>query len=88
MTIREFFELYKEPSNMEERVWEFIVDKNDKFVDKQDLYEFYQELLDKEIIDFTIINQIDYEQDIVYSLGGLKVYPKAKVFIYTTDWCE
>lgn len=88
MKIKEFFELYKEPECEESLVWEFNIDKNYHIVDKQDLFDNYPELLDKEMTDFTIVNQIDYEDDIVYGMNGLKIYPKTKVFIYTTDWSE
>ena len=88
MRIREFFELYREPECEANLVWEFNIDKNYCIADKQDLFDNYPELLDKEMTDFTITidNQIDYENDIVNGLKGLKIYPKTKVFIYTTDW--
>ena len=85
MKIKGFFELYREPECEENYVWEFNIDKNYRIVDKQDLFN-YPELLDKEMVDFTIVNQTDYEHDIVNGLDGLKIYPKTKVFIYTTDW--
>lgn len=88
MKIREFFELYREPECSENLVWEFNIDKSYCIVDKQDLFDNYPELLDKEMTDFTIVNQIDYENDTVNGLDGLKIYPKTKVFIYTTDYRE
>jgi len=85
MKIREFFELYREPECVEDYVWEFNIDKKYKIIDKQGLLN-YPELFDKEMTYFTIVNQIDYEKDVVYSFGGLKVYPKARVYIYTTEY--
>lgn len=86
MKIRDFFSLYKEPENEESLVWEFSIDKSYYIVDKQDLFDNYPELLNKEMTDFTIVNQLDYENDLVYGMDGLKIYPKTKVFIYTEDW--
>lgn len=86
MTIREFFATYKEPEDSESKVWGFIINKDICFSDISDLLYFHSHMLDKEIKDFTIVNQLDYEMDTVYGRSGLKIYPKTKVFIYTTDW--
>lgn len=86
MKIKEFFELYKEPENYENKVWAFVIDKDVQFNGVADLYCFRPDILDKEITDFTIVNQLDYENDSVYGMDGLKIYPKTKVFIYTEDW--
>ena len=86
MKIREFFELYREPRCEENYVWDFTIDEIHCIVDKQDLFDNYSELLDKEITDFTIINQIGYDNDIVNGTDGLKIYPKTRVFIYTSGW--
>lgn len=86
MKIRDFFDLYKEPENKENKVWAFVIDKDISFDNIKELYYFYPRILDKEITDFTIVSQLDYEVDTSYSREGLNVYPKTKVFIYTEDW--
>lgn len=86
MKIKDFFSLYKEPENEEYKVWEFVIDKDISFDRVSELVYFHSHILDKEITDFTIVNQLDYEVDTSYSREGLNVFPKTKVFIYTEDW--
>lgn len=86
MKIKDFFDLYQEPENTKFKVWAFVIDKDINFDDVNDLYFFYPHILDKEITDFTIVSQLDYEIDTTYSREGLNVFPKTKVFIYTEDW--
>lgn len=86
MKIRDFFDLYKEPEDDNYKVWGFVIDKDISFDNIKELYYFYPRILDKEITDFTIVNQLDYEIDTTYSREGINIYPKAKVFIYTEDW--
>lgn len=86
MKIRDFFGSYKEPENEEYKVWSFVIDKDISFDNVKELYFFYPRILDKEISDFTIVNQLDYEIDTSYGREGINVYPKTKVLIYTEDW--
>lgn len=86
MKIKEFFELYKEPEDDNCKVWAFVIDKDISLDNVKELYVFHSHILDKEITDFTIVNQLDYEVDTSYSREGINVYPKTKVFIYTEDW--
>lgn len=86
MKIKDFFDLYQEPESIKFKVWAFVIDKAISFDDVNDLYFFYPHILDKEITDFTIVNQLDYDIEPKYAREGINVYPKTIVYIYTEDW--